>query len=265
MATHEIATMNAEKGMRWDAYIKTCREFLSTCSVGGSRTIALQETTPQMIEAICKEAEWDYRFVPKCIFRGQYRGTEYDIVQGIGTITTSTIGESGVYMYDSYVGNRESGLPVQTGNGDEDAADFMLLWTQIGENEQKIDMLNTHGIWTQRGVSTDRQVAGICKMISHITEIFDTCILVGDFNMPKFYRGDATKPNPTYEKMIKAGFVDCLPESMITTLNPKEHRGGANVDDVVVDYIFSYGEVNIESVHAIEIPSDHLGIFAKAK
>ncbi len=253
-----VATMNAEKGRLGTAFIANAKDFLQEHPLC---VLALQEVSPEILQEICREQNWHMKFEKRCTFNGLYRGKQYhNFNQGIGTISTNPILHCDVYAYDEYMHPKLNDF-VQTGKDDEDVGISSLLHTQIAFAKKKLDIFNTHGIWTAKGASTKRQAAGIKKMLKYLKK-FKSGVVLGDFNITK-YPPNKTGLHAAYVQITKAGLKDCLPENITTTLNAKHHRNGKKTDDVIVDYMFQLGNSKqIMNVQRIQIPSDHYGLRA---
>lgn len=107
----------------------------------------------------------------------------------------------------------------------------------------------THFTWAPNKNTTDQQLVNI-KYLSNLTNEFDNLILCGDFNSPK---------NGAVFNYLSKNLVDNIPDNWTTTIDPNIHRTKGKVK-LVVDGLFSKGNIKIADVHQTFNLSDHSAI-----
>lgn len=198
----------------------------------------------------------------KCIYSP---GTIHDAegnpgVMGIGIFSTLPVVSTSVHRYSGTEGHTptfdftDAATKHATENLDVLFADF-----QMGGSPYRVGL--THFTWTPKGEADDFQRQDMRKLLS-ILETSGEFVLCGDFNAPRVLDG---KPGETYST-IAAKYKDNVPEKYVTSLDVNLHRAGKarphEIDNKMVDYIFSTPAYAVSDVELVFGVSDHAAVVA---
>ncbi len=134
-----------------------------------------------------------------------------------------------------------------------------LLSASIQTDIDYYTVATTHLTWTPVGLVTDEQEKSAEELFK-LLNVFEDVILCGDFNMPRGV-------NTLYERFTER-YVDTIPTSYASSLDPERHRASANPEDLaritrfMVDYIFITKEYRAKNVHLKSGVSDHMAVVA---
>jgi endonuclease/exonuclease/phosphatase family metal-dependent hydrolase len=166
-------------------------------------------------------------------------------IQGVATLWKERKCQNGAACYSQrdFDAARHSSL-------DADTYSRVLSWVRYGG----IVVANTHFVWTPDGEPSDvqwREVKTLRRALAVLEARFGGFVCAGDFNAP---RGRAV-----YAALLD-GYLDHLPPSIDSTLDPQLHRTASKNLRLAVDTIFgTYPALEVETLGGV---SDHLAILA---
>jgi endonuclease/exonuclease/phosphatase family metal-dependent hydrolase len=152
--------------------------------------------------------------------------------------------------------NLDSNLPATpetTGPGTWNPG---LIVAKTSKDGHEYTIANTHFTWTKYGQSDQRQHLHL-KTLLKLLVPYPKLAFFGDFNAPR--------SGEIYQALDKQ-FTDHTPKNITTTLDPNLHY--ANREDpgklkLVVDYLFTKGDLTVSQVEVLDGLSDHCAIVAE--
>jgi exonuclease III len=170
--------------------------------------------------------------------------TKTDGLLGIGLISNL---KSRNINEKYYMGNKSFPLIISGYHWDR-----ALLYADVLKGEENYIIGTTHFEWTPDGNPNETQREAFHNL-ERILNNSDDFILAGDFNAPK--NGEI------YNKFLKSGFKDNLPEDITSTIDSKYHKN-SNLS-LIVDNIFSKGKYEVSNVRVVGGVSDHKAIIGE--
>lgn len=126
----------------------------------------------------------------------------------------------------------------------------LLGEVELGGEYYKVGAV--HFTWTKAATISDEQRRDIKTMLENLEG--EELVLMGDFNLP---RG-----NELYKNIVEK-YKDNIPAWVETTLDPNLHYANLSEEGrlkLVVDYVFSTEEYEVENLRVVSGVSDHCAI-----
>lgn len=128
-------------------------------------------------------------------------------------------------------------------------------------NNTQFVIASTHFTWTRQGrVANDFQKHDMQSLLEYLKR-YPSLLLTGDFNIPRHQ-------NELYEQLAQR-YQDHVPESVTSTMDVDVHYAGhipeirADLEQYVVDYIFSTPDYQVKNVRTQFGVSDHCALIAE--
>lgn len=112
----------------------------------------------------------------------------------------------------------------------------------------------THGMWVRNGVINDVQRESTRRLIAALqseAQWRHGLVFAGDLNI--------SRENEIYQMITGAGFRDCIPDSIESTLDP-EHPFSKKGGKVVSDYFMEKGGYTFRDIELVAGVSDHCAL-----
>lgn len=129
----------------------------------------------------------------------------------------------------------------------------VLISVTIKKNNRAFNFATTHFTWTANGLVSDQQKEDLKKLMVLLDKKPDF-LLAGDFNAP---RGGEIQTS------LAGKFEYWIPPHVKTTIDANLHRAGDL--QLVVDHIYSKGDLTVENIVLTGGVSDHLAITGRVR
>ncbi len=223
--------------------------------------LCLQEVLFPDAELISRWLEMPYYFLP-LILGARSDEPQSRIPEGVAVFAKA--GLNPWFSHEYYVRHTTELSPSEYRGGVPSRRGIVAVDIRVANLPMRI--VTTHHTITKDGESTEQQISdtnALFRALDHLHRVRGgnpgELVLCGDFNAPRVLHGS----RGVTHSMFCDRYVDHIPESVESTLDPALHRVPSL--QLVVDGVFSTSEYDVSQVCVLPGLSDHCAIKAQVK